>query len=424
MGSTPDAKVLNELQSVCRSFLVAIASKIPPETADLTAKFIVENSEFCMNCNSIRSGPDNRAVISYYDDDNLDGHGLPVFDWPWSEFEREILENGEKLPVGCLSHWESLDSLQRKKLDLLSRTDDYFLGEIHIARLRDYQKNNDIGPAKTKNKLIDLIVNLGALTGDLEEEVLRIKNDQFTHLQKLEENVKLETAEIHKHHLLKLAQVRVDSYFSAKYGYGSPKRENDSRRQNAVNKFNESRLIDMQQEEKDFRQWFISELGSKWESNKTAVMIFKNFLNDRRRKKSASVQDFIDEENEHDAQFMHLFGRKALKIYHVCENCAGRDEEIKILNTNALPPYTLFCDCSYPIWVTVHNEPTSDIAEKQKTNTEIAISNLVSSNKSGLGIRIPTLTEMIEIAEIQKKENSGRESTSILNKLKKLYKNK
>ncbi len=99
-----------ELKRVCNEFLISTAPQIPLDIAHLVSDFIVNESFFYGEGTCIRFGDDRRYAAGYEE------YPLPVFVWPWPEFERDLAEGHGDVPDD-ISYYDrsSILSAERKR---------------------------------------------------------------------------------------------------------------------------------------------------------------------------------------------------------------------------------------------------------------------------------------------------------------------
>lgn len=403
---------------VAEAFMRKIAPEMSSELVVKTAAFIVSKSAFHSNFPGVRAPIDACAAA-------WEEYPLPTFDWPWPELEQALIVNSDNLPK-CLRREARTAygdrDVDQWRNDIFEKPDAHWLALLPMQRLRQFQKEHGLGPAKTKLTLIEAIANLHPLPEVIQVEISHCRNDYLRWVDEEERKRRLPLSELYKRHLLEMVQTRVDSFFAATRGWHSPawQREEDEKRlqETAKRQFEDAKHIDLMEKEHELRNAFTTDLGHGWEDRKAAKQLYARWMDNAHWSVTATLDDFIAQERDRRATRVSPKEISLLKMQTVCPLCHDRPKLIDFRSPDDLPPYHVLCTCPTPIWTVDFDYETESYRTTASPLLEKAIHEFIQKNMaaSGFGIRIPTLPEFVALIEvgIQEEENEKMRSTKTL----------
>lgn len=398
-----DEAMLGDLIYAAKAFLTKTAPAMPAALRQQTAEFVVRRSAFRSDIPIVRGPLDACAA-------NWEEYPLPPFDWLWPELEHELETHNNELPKGLRIQDQTAygdRNLDQWRLEVQYDSGEHWLERRNMGELRQIQKKLGLGPARTKRELVASLFNLSPRPPGVQSIIDSERRQALACIDGEESDRKQPTSQLYRSHLVWLVQTRMDSYFLAVYGHGSPskrkERDEASSLQLAKTAYEKARTINYAEEERLLRAEFAREVSPCWESSEAARRVYDRVMRNLRNKATDPLEAFIAQYRQISSK-QSTWLRHRLCLHEVCALCVGRDTYISYCTSDDLPPFHPLCRCGVPYWDFSLNEREEKITDSAVgshpgPHARRAVDELLKKCVSGLSFRPPTLLEMIQVEE-------------------------
>jgi hypothetical protein len=335
---------------------------------------------------------------SFAEDDDIDSIG----NWPWPEIESLARQYPKHFPLVDHGYWNEIKEINIEWLmegANISLHD--WLTYQSIDKLRTWQRRNNLRPARTKAALAEQLADIN--------DVLMIAEWHAHREEKLQEIKKIEFLKVNPpveqyiKRLIKLTWRHLDFYHTATNSIFGPDvqeaRALESARSFAKEEIQDAYAKNTDEFEKEMARAFDQLLGKRWRHRLAAKIYFSQIINRQRNIASST----IDQRTQFHLQNPLIYYSCSLTITDQCGICSEqkRDRKIKFIDQKDLPPFHPACLCKKIVW-----EKQYGRTEARGKHFEEAYKRIMKPKIQGIGVKIPTLREIIELTEASLRDMS------------------